>query len=303
LLQKVVGIPRIKQNKGSLKLHKIKGFAGCGRKWKKFYSFPRFWGGVGELYLWYMQKGMKRVLGLVLAIGLSTLGAQTLPSPAVDLKPKLWGLGVNVRHFGYDVGLFKVQSAGAFLNTSALWFGVMRDPREMKVINERLPGSSAFAIERVTHNLSLRYQKGKSIVLSERNSRGDVGLRLNASLQLPVDYAWPLYVWIYNPAPLTDGYTAVAYDPAVHDVGLIGGTAGYGLGFSDGQLIPGLGGLVAMQAEWGSYRNVSNTLTLGFGVDRFVKKLPLWHRPEMNRNFFPSVFVTFAVGFEYGQRQ
>jgi hypothetical protein len=83
-----------------------------------------------------------------------------------------------------------------------------------------------------------------------------------------------LYVWIYNPAPLTDGYTAVAYDPAVHDVGLIGGTAGYGLGFSDGQLIPGLGGL-----------------------------LPLWHRPEMNRNFFPSVFVTFAVGFEYGQRQ
>ncbi|MEY4193506.1 MAG: hypothetical protein RJA00_1737 [Bacteroidota bacterium] len=272
-----------------------------GESGRNFHCHEGFWGSVGELYLWYMQKGMKSVLVVVLLVGLSTLEAQTFPSPSTNLKPKMWGVGVNVRHFGYDFGLVKSQSAAAYLNTSALWFGVMRDPREMKVINERLPGSSAFAIERVTHNLSLRYQKGKSIVLSERNSRGDVGLRLNASLQLPVDYAWPTYIWLYDPVPLTDGYTAVAYDPAIHDVGLIGGTAGYGLGFSDGQLIPGFGGLVAMQAEWGSYRNVSNTLTLGFGADRFVKKLPFWHRPEMNRNFFPSVFVTFAVGFEYGQ--
>jgi hypothetical protein len=118
-----------------------------------------------------------------------------------------------------------------------------------------------------------------------------------------VNYSWPLYVWLYQPAPLTDGYTAVAYDPAVHDVGLVGGTARYGLGFSQGKFTPGLGGLVSMQAEWGSYRNVVNRLVLGFGVDRYVKKLPMWHRPEMNRNFFPSVFVTFAVGFDYGQRQ
>jgi hypothetical protein len=89
----------------------------------------------------------------------------------------------------------------------------------------------------------------------------------------------------------------------VHDVGLVGGTARYGLGFSQGKFTPGLGGLVSMQAEWGSYRNVVNRLVLGFGVDRYVKKLPMWHRPEMNRNFFPSVFVTFAVGFDYGQRQ
>lgn len=249
-----------------------------------------------------MQKG---ILGLAIGLwvlGLSTLGGQTLSALPAPIQPKLWGLGVNVRHFGWDFGFIKQQSKRGHLGTQALWLGVMKDPREMKVINQRLPGSSAFAIERVTHNALLRYQWGKSLVLSERNDRGDVGVRLNASVDIPLNYAWPTYIWLYEPAPLTDGYTAVAYDPSVHDVGLIGGTAAYGKGFSDGEFIPGLGGLVAMQAEWGSYRNVSNTLTLGFGVDRFARKLPLWYRSEMNRNFFPSVFVTFAVGFEYGNR-
>lgn len=271
-----------------------------GESGVKIYAFRVFWGKVGELYLWYMRKGLLGGLVCFVVLGLSTLHGQVLTAPMVPIKPKLWGVGVNVRHFGWDVGLINERPSLKRINTQSVWFGVMRDPREMKVINERLPGSSAFAIERITHNLSLRYRWGKSLLLSDRDARGDVGLRLNASLQLPFNYSWPTYVWLYNPAPLTDGYTAVAYDPAIHDVGLIGGTAAYGKGFSDGQLIPGLGGVVAMQAEWGSYRNVSNTLTLGFGVDRYAKKLPMWYRTEMNRNFFPSVFVTFAVGFDYG---
>lgn len=271
-----------------------------GESGVKIYTFRVFWGKVGELYLWYMRKGLLGAIVCFVVLGLSTLHGQVLTAPMVPIKPKLWGVGVNVRHFGWDVGLINERPSLKRINTQSVWFGVMRDPREMKVINERLPGSSAFAIERITHNLSLRYRWGKSLLLSDRDARGDVGLRLNASLQLPFNYSWPTYVWLYNPAPLTDGYTAVAYDPAIHDVGLIGGTAAYGKGFSDGQLIPGLGGVVAMQAEWGSYRNVSNTLTLGFGVDRYAKKLPMWYRTEMNRNFFPSVFVTFAVGFDYG---
>ena len=264
--------------------------------------FRGIWVVVGEAYLWYMQKGLLGAIIGWMVLGLSTLSGQSMLLPDVPVTSKLWGLGVNVRHFGWDFGVTKERVSGRFVGTQGLWCGVMKDPREMKVVNQLLPGSSAFAIERITHNISMRYQCGSSLVLSAREARGDVGIRVNASLDLHVDYTWPIYIWLYNPAPLVDGYTAVAYDPSVHDVGLIGGTAAYGKGFSDGRFIPGIGALIAMQAEWGSYRNVSNTLTLGFGIDRFVKNLPLWYRSDMNRNFFPSVFVTFAVGFEYGQR-
>lgn len=268
-----------------------------------FRVFGVDWGKGGRLYLWYMRTGAKRFLLGFIALGLSTLEAQELSVGGAHLLNKMWGMGVNVRHFGYDAGLMFERQGLHSVKTQQFWLGVMKDPREMRVVNERLPGSTAFAIERVTHNLSLRYQWGRSVVLSERQSRGDVGLMLNTSLQLPMNYSWPLYIWLYQPAPLTDGYIAVAYDPSVQDVGLVGGTARYGLGFGDGSITPGLGGLISMQAEWGSYRNVVNRLVLGFGVDRFAKKLPMWHRPEMNRNFFPSVFVTFAVGFDYGDRQ
>lgn len=243
-------------------------------------------------------------------LGLSTLVAQVSDVNLALSKPKLWGVGVNARHFGLDFGVVTQRPNGLSgskwggdiwpLKTSAFWLGVMRDPREMKVVNEQLPASGAFAIERVTHNLAFKYQVGRSISISERSSRGDLGLRINSSLQLPLNYSWPLYIWFYQPAQFSDGYTAVAYNPSVQDVGLIGGNAAYGLGFTEGKLTPGLGASLSLQAEWGSYKNVSNTLSLGVSVDRFVRDLPFWHRPEMNRNFFPSVFVTFAVGFEYG---
>lgn len=262
-----------------------------------------FWGQSGGLYLWYMQKGAKRVLLGFIAMGLSTLGAQDVALVQPKLTSKMWGMGVNVRHFGYDAGLIFERPGLHAVKAQQVWLGVMKDPREMRVINERLPGSTSFAIERVTHNLSLRYQWGRSVVLADRQSRSDVGLRLNASLQVPLNYSWPTYIWLYQPAPLTDGYVAVKYDPSVQDVGLVGGTARYAAGFGDGSITPGLGGLISMQAEWGSYRNVVNRLIVGFGVDRYAKKLPMWYRPEMNRNFFPSVFVTFAVGFDYGHRQ
>jgi hypothetical protein len=90
----------------------------------------------------------------------------------------------------------------------------------------------------------------------------------------------------------------VAYDPKVHNVALVGGNARYSAGFRDGYITPGIGASMSFSAEWGSYRNASNRLSVGLSADKFVKNLPIWHRSEMNRNFFPALFVTFAAGFE-----
>ena len=248
---------------------------------------------------------------VVWIVGLSTIGVMAQDLNSALLKPKMWGVGVNARHFGYDLGVLlqrpnmrlgdhtKPLFASSLLpfRTAGFWLGPMKDPREVKVVNERLPGSKPFVIEKVTHNLMFKYQVGRSFSVSERTSRSELGLRVNASLQLPLNYSWPIYIWLYQPATFTDGYVAVEYNPAIHDVGLLGGNVGYFKGFSEGRFTPGVGGSVSMQAEWGSYKNVSNSLSLGVGMDRFVKDLPFWHRPEMNRNFFPTVFVTFAVGF------
>jgi len=251
---------------------------------------------------------------LVGLMGLSTSPAWGQPHAGDSPSQNMIGMGVNVRHFGYDVSLWREHSKmplgpqkkslnfiTAPLNTrnfQSVSLGIIKDPREIKVMNERLPGSKPFVIEKINHSICAHIAVGKVYVISERQSRSDLGLHITLAGQIPLNYSWPLYIWLYQPAPLTDGYVPVAYDPGVHNVSLVGGNARYSAGFADGYITPGLGASMSFTAEWGSYRNASNRLSVGLSADKFVKNLPIWYRSEMNRNFFPALFVTFAAGFE-----
>lgn len=256
---------------------------------------------------------------LVGLVGLSTSPVGAQPHAGDPSLQNMIGMGVNVRHFGCDVSLWREHaivktgqqrefplvktlplsirpsSTRSFQSVS---LGIIKDPREIKVMNERLPGSKPFVIEKINHSICAHIAVGKVYVISERQSRSDLGLQITVAGQIPLNYSWPLYIWLYQPAPLTDGYVPVAYDPGVHNVSLVGGNARYSAGFADGYITPGIGASMSFSAEWGSYRNVSNRLSLGLSADKFVKNLPIWHRSEMNRNFFPALFVTFAAGFE-----
>ena len=256
---------------------------------------------------------------LVGLVGLSTSPAGAQPHAGDPSLQNMIGMGVNVRHFGYDISLWREHAEtcigrqkkspllntlslsgrpGQFRNFQSISLGIIKDPREIKVMNERLPGSKPFVIEKINHSLCAHIAVGKVYVISERQSRSDLGLQVTLAGQIPLNYSWPLYIWLYQPAPLTDGYVPVAYDPGVHNVSLVGGNARYSAGFADGYITPGIGASMSFSAEWGSYRNASNRLSVGLSADKFVKNLPIWHRSEMNRNFFPALFVTFAAGFE-----
>ena len=256
---------------------------------------------------------------LVGLVGLSTSPAGAQPHAGDPSLQNMIGMGVNVRHFGYDVSLWREHaivktgqqrefplaktiplsirpsSTRSFQSVS---LGIIKDPREIKVMNERLPGSKPFVIEKINHSICAHIAVGKVYVISERQSRSDLGLQITVAGQIPLNYSWPLYIWWYQPAPLTDGYVSVAYDPKIHNVALVGGNASYSEGFADGYITPGVGASMSFTAEWGSYRNASNRLSVGLSADKFVKNLPIWYRSEMNRNFFPALFVTFAAGFE-----
>jgi len=256
---------------------------------------------------------------LVGLVGLSTSPAGAQPLAGDPSSQNMIGMGVNVRHFGYDISLWREHAIakigqqkksplfntlslsgrpGKFRNFQSISLGIIKDPREIKVMNERLPGSKPFVIEKINHSLCAHISVGKVYVISERQSRSDLGLQITIAGQIPLNYSWPLYIWLYQPAPLTDGYVPVAYDPKVHNVALVGGNARYSEGFADGYMTPGIGASMSFSAEWGSYRNASNRLSIGLSADKFVKNLPIWYRSEMNRNFFPALFVTFAAGFE-----
>ncbi len=216
------------------------------------------------------------------------------------------GISMQARQYGFDAGLWvnanrrNAELHPQWLKNKGKWgallLGVLKDPREIMVINDRLPESKPFKINKMYHTWVIQPQAGYLIYVSDRKSRTDLGFRIKTGLSLPLAYSWPVHVWFYEPNFVSDGYADVQYNPSVHVPNQIGGTSSWVGGFKDGSWTPGLGGQVAMEFEWGNYRFLTNSMSIGFNAIGFAKKIPNWYDVSMNRQFFPSVFATFAVG-------
>lgn len=206
---------------------------------------------------------------------------------------------VQVRNFGLDVGLGMKTSweSDLIVERYGLRIGNIQHPKEVYVVNQSLPASEPFVIDKVNRVWVLRPYYGRGIVLSERKSRFDIGITLDGSLHLPLAYAWPIYVWMYRSNLPFDAVEEVRYDPQKQDAQFIGGESSFVKGFREGRLIPGLGVSAALSLEWGSYRNLSNTLSIGVMSDFFMQQLPLLHSINSNPQVLPALFINLAIGF------
>ncbi len=210
-----------------------------------------------------------------------------------------WVLDAQLRNFGFDLGM-AYQQGWKELPKKTTWglrIGSLNSPKEIYVINNTLPGSQPFKIDKINYAWVLRPYLSYEFDFTQRKSRNEVGISAFGSAQLPLAYTWPVYIWLYEGNTPFDGYTDVRYNPDAHDSKLIGGTASFTSGFGKGKIIPGLGVSAGISVEWGSYRSLSNVLSFGIITDAFVQKIPLLHTTENNTFLFPMLFVNFAFGF------
>lgn len=206
---------------------------------------------------------------------------------------------LQIRNYGFDVGLGQKSNwhSNDFSETFGLRLGNIQHPKEVFVVNQSLPASEPFVMDKINRTWVVRPYYARSWNLSQRKSRFDVGISFQGGVHLPLAYAWPIYVWVYRSNLPFDAVEEMRYDPVQHDVQYIGGESSYTRGFSQGKLIPGLGLSAALSLEWGSYRNVSNTLSIGVMHDYFVQEIPLLHSLNDNPRNLPALFINFAVGF------
>lgn len=237
-----------------------------------------------------MKLNLKITLCLICLLCLGSIRAQ---------MQKQWIVDGQLRNFGYDLGFgyqqgLKDQSQK---RGYGLRIGSLNSPKEIYVINNTLPGSQPFKIDKVNYAWVLRPYVSVHHDLTQRKSRNEVGMSLFGSAQLPVAYSWPIYIWLYEGNSPFDGYSDVQYNPEIHDSRLIGGTASFTRGFGKGSFTPGVGISGGISLEWGSYRSMSNVLSFGVMTDAFVQKIQIMHTTENNAFIFPMLFVNFAFGF------
>ncbi len=209
-------------------------------------------------------------------------------------------IDAQIRNFGFDVGagLYKTNDFDNLGIAYGIRLGPINHPKEIPVINAGLPGSSSFKLNKTNYTWALRPFVQKTIYFSKRKSRFQVACSLDYGASVNAAYYWPVYIWLYQGRAPFDGYANVQYNPSIHDPNLIGGSSSFTRGFKEGDLIWGVGCFTALTVEWGSYRSLKNSLSLGISNDIFMSKIPLLHNESLNRFNFPALFVNFAVGFE-----
>jgi len=208
-------------------------------------------------------------------------------------------IDAQIRNFGFDagVGIHKTNEIDNVGFAYGVKLGPINHPKEIPVINTGLPGSSSFKLDKINYVWAFRPFIQKSIYLSKRKSRFQVAYSFDYGGSLNAAYSWPVYIWLYQGRAPFDGYANVRYNPSIHEPNLIGGASSFSRGFKEGGIIWGLGCFAAATVEWGSYRSLKNSLSLGISNDIFLQKLPLLHNESLNRFNFPALFVNFAVGF------
>jgi hypothetical protein len=212
---------------------------------------------------------------------------------------RFWNIDAQIRNYGFDAGgsYSKHYVNDPIINHYGIRIGSINDPKEIFVINNGLPGAQSFKVDKVNYAWTIRPYITKSYWLNRRTSRNEVGYGLFGSLQLPLAYCWPVHIWISQGNVPFDGFEDVQYNPEVHRANEVGGTSSFMKGIKNGRVIPGLALSTGFILEWGSYRSLSNALSIGFANDLFVQKIPLLHQQRHNSFVFPYVFVNFAIGF------
>jgi hypothetical protein len=214
-------------------------------------------------------------------------------------KSVIWGIDAQIRNFGFDFGVSKFSQLKGSNSGETFGFkiGNLTDPKEISIVSQILPGAQPFKLDKINYSWVFKPFYGKSISLTQRKSRLDIGCKVFGNLSLPIAYSWPVFILYYNATPPFDGYNDVQYNPEIHNPKLIGGTSAFTKGFNSGKFQSGVGVSGGITFEWGSYRSISNSLSLGFSTDVFVQRIPLLYTQETNRQIFPALFVNFAFGF------
>jgi hypothetical protein len=214
-------------------------------------------------------------------------------------KSVIWGIDAQIRNFGFDFGVSKFSQLKGSNSGETFGFkiGNLTDPKEISIVSQIMPGAQPFKLDKINYSWVFKPFYGKSISLTQRKSRLEIGCKVFGNLSLPIAYSWPVFILYYNATRPFDGYNDVQYNPGIHNPKLIGGTSAFTKGFNSGKFQSGVGVSGGITFEWGSYRSISNSLSLGFSTDVFVQRIPLLYTQETNRQIFPALFVNFAFGF------
>jgi len=258
-------------------------------------------------------------LGLMLAVGPARAQAPrrigiVLPAPSDEQSyNKEFVFGINFNTQGGLLGGASIRSSRVLDDRNLrFWMleGVMlKNTKEQRVTNPYVGGS--YIGSKTNYGFVLRPSFGLQRVLFRKAADAGVQVNVLASAGPSLGLLMPYYISYdrtfavgqmqYNLS--TDDIVNEQYDPVKHNVELAildHGPLFSGIGQT--KVVPGAHLRGALSFEYGRYRDAVAGLEVGFLVEAFTKRMvilspdPNLASDQLNRQFFPSVYLTLYFG-------
>ncbi|WP_305006505.1 hypothetical protein [Hymenobacter aranciens] len=257
---------------------------------------------------------------LVVAIGLGAHAAQAqtrlaapLPSAPSDEQSykKEFVYGVNFNTQAGLIGGVAVRSARMLDERLLRFWSIEGVMLKNKKEEQRQTGLGVYTPFKANYAFSLRPSFGFQRILFRKAA--DAGVQVNGLLSAgpSIGLLMPYYITydytlaqnggsvVYN----TDDIANEAYDPAIHtEQNAILDRAPLFSGIGGTQVVPGFHLRGGLSFEYGRYRDAVTGVEVGFLMEAYSKRMVIFKTTDvtddeqLNRKFFPSVYLTLYFG-------
>lgn len=241
----------------------------------------------------------KLLIGAVLfLIGIHSLYAQGEISEEQKVfyrNEKTMGLILTTNGFGVS---YREGKRLDFLNKRLFEvdFGVIRDPKEVKLSNPYYQTSKSFVFGKLNTVVSLSGGIGHQHEIFSKADQGGIAIRYFYSAGPILAIYKPIYYKVIYPVSTTRSETRdEKFQTAIHQVGDIYSKAALTKGLKETKVIPGLYGKAGFNFEYSKEDKVIHAIELGLSLSAFPKKIPIMASTE-NKAVFLTIFVSYRIG-------
>ncbi len=195
-------------------------------------------------------------------------------------------------------------------NRTKIWsvyFGELKHPKEQRQSAD--PRASRafrpFVYGKQNSLFVLRAGWGSKRYLSEKAKQKGVAIGFSYSIGPSLGLLKPYYLALAHEGDLSTSYRVrhQKYSPENASIFLnntrILGASPFSRGIGETSLLPGGNASIAYHMDWGAFDEMVKALEIGFMVDVFSKKAPIFVSDEQNK----QIFFNFFLNVQFGKRK
>jgi hypothetical protein len=213
-------------------------------------------------------------------------------------KQSIFGIQLRTNGYGvfYELGRMKSNRK---TNIYRIDFTEIKNAKEEKLLGGSFIFGNPYVYGKINNFYPVTLGFGQQHILGQKGNKNGVAVTAVYNAGLSIGLLRPYYLNVEDPDPVTGGERAIKYSGAdttlfLDQSAIISG-GGFGKGWSELKIKPGVFGKVAMRFDYGRFNESVSGLEIGMSLEAYASKIPLMAFQDDKRIFFQG-YIAILFG-------